>query len=153
MSSEIVYRERLWPSPAVPGFLMFMGASLAIAYQHAYHGAVGALTLLVSFILTVILTLAMAPVIEVTPTELRLGKARISRSLLGSVAALDAAQTKHALGKGAHGDALIVTRAGAKGSVVVEIRDEDDPHPYWQFSSKNSERVLKALESQTHREH
>jgi len=147
VSTEVVYRERLWPSLAVPGFLMFMGASLAIAYQHAYHGNSGLITLIMSVALTLLLTLAMSPAIEVTPNELRLGKARINRSFLGAIAALDADQTKHALGAGAHADALIISRAGIKASVVVEIKDESDPHPYWQFSSRNPETVLRALSS------
>jgi hypothetical protein len=147
VSSEVLYRERLWPSFAVPSFLMFMGGSLAIAYQHAYHGNSGLITVILSLALTLWLTLAMSPAIEVTPYELRLGKARINRSLLGAIASLDAQQTKHALGQGAHADALIISRAGIEASVVVEITDESDPHPYWQFSSRNPEMVLRALHS------
>jgi len=147
VSSEVLYRERLWPSLAVPSFLMFLGSSLAIAYQHAYHGNSGLITLIMSVALTLWLTLAMSPAIEVTPNELRLGKARINRSHLGAIASLDAHQTKHALGQGAHADALIISRAGIKASVVVEIKDESDPHPYWQFSSRNPEIVLRALHS------
>jgi hypothetical protein len=147
MSSVIVYRERLWPGLGFPSFLLFMGASLAIAYERAYQGKVGLITMLISVVVTVLATWTISPVIEVTDTELRVGKARIHRRHIGKVAILEARQTKHALGAGAHGSALTVTRAAIKSSVIVEISDNEDPHPYWQFSTRKPEAVQSALQS------
>ena len=126
---------------------MFMGISLAIAFQRAYHGQVGAIITIVSIAITCAITYALAPVLEVSASELRIGKANISRGHLGKVAILDASQTQHASGQGAHAGALNVTRPGIKASIVVEILDESDPHPYWMFSTRRPLLVLKALAS------
>jgi len=147
MSSDIVYRERLWPGLGFPSFLLFMGASLAIAYDRAYHGQVGLITMLISVAVTVLATWKISQVIEVTTEELRVGKAHIHRRHIGKIAILDAKQTAHALGGGAHGSALTVTRAAIKRSIVVEISDDNDPHPYWQFSTRKPEAVQSALQS------
>lgn len=147
MRAATLFRERLWPGVGFPSFMIFMGGSLAIAYQRAYHGQSGALTFFATIIVTVVTTFLVAPVVEVTHDLLRVGKARISREHLGKIAVLDAHQTKHALGQGAHGSALTVTRAAIKSSVLVEVRDENDPHPYWQFSTRRPAQLLQALQS------
>jgi len=141
-----IYRERIWPSPALPSFLMFMGASLAIAYQRAYHGHVGLVTLALAIGVTSLITVASSPVVEITPDSLILGKAQIPRVHVGQVAVLDAEQTKKSLGVLGHHDAFIVTRSGIPNSIIVQIVDENDPHPYWQFSTRKPHKVASALE-------
>jgi len=149
MNSEVVYRERIWPGVGLPGFLLFMGVSLAIAFQRAYQGKVGLIITIASALLASAVTFASAPMLEISSSELRLGKARIARSYLGKVAILNADQTQHALGPGAHAGALTVTRSGIKATVLVEILDENDPHPYWMFSTRGPLLVLEAMASRT----
>ena len=147
MLSNIVYRERIWPGLGFPSFLLFMGVSLAIAYQRAYDGHIGAIIITISLLLTCAITFASAPVLEISPTELQLGKAHIERIHLGKTSILDNIQSRHALGKGAHSGALSVTRSGIEATIIVEILDESDPHPYWIFSTRKPQLVLKALGS------
>jgi len=124
-----------------------MGASLAIAYQRAYHGNVGLVTFAVALGVTALVTLSSSPVVEVTKESLRLGRAEISRMHVGQVAVLDALQTKQSLGSAGHHDAFTATRSGIQNSIVVQIVDENDPHPYWQFSTRRPDKVVAALES------
>jgi hypothetical protein len=147
MSSKFLYRERIWPGAGFASFLLFMGASLAIAYQRAYHGNIGIAIICICALLTSAITFASAPLLEISLTEMRLGKAHIDRVHLGKTAILDSVQTKQALGKGAHAGALAVTRSGIKATIIVEILDENDPHPYWIFSTRRPQLVLKALGS------
>jgi hypothetical protein len=138
MTSDIVFRERLWPGLGIPTFLMFMGLSLAIAYQRVYHGNVGLITFFMSALVTVIVTIRLAPVVEISTENLRVGTATIARQHLGKVAVLDHRETSLALGQVAHRSALTVTRSGIASSVLVEILDQNDPHPYWLFSSRKA---------------
>ena len=148
MNTEVLYRERLWPGFAFPSFLTFMGASLGIAYQRAYHGHVGLLTFGCCVVVTGLATFALAVPVEVTTRELRVGRARISREHLGKIAVLNSSQTKEAMGHGAHASAMNVSRSGIKKSVLVEITDVRDPHPYWLFASRQPEAVAQALHSE-----
>ena len=142
---QIIYRERIWPSLALPSFLLLMGASLAIAYQRAYHGYVGLTTFGIALGITSLITLASSPRVEVTQDSLRLGKAVIPRIHIGQVAVLDAQQTRKSLGASGHHDALTATRSGIAHSIIVQIIDENDPHPYWQFSTRKPQEVAAAL--------
>jgi hypothetical protein len=36
-------------------------------------------------------------------------------------------------------------RAAIKESIVFDVTDETDPHPYWQFSSRKPEKIISAL--------
>jgi hypothetical protein len=147
MHDQIIYRERLWPGLAFPSFLVFMGASLAVAYQRAYHGNVGMVTLVISVLVTVAVTYAVSPQVIITSESLTAGKASIPRKYIGKIAILNVQESKHALGKAAYGNALTVTRAAIKNSVVIEVLDELDPHPYWQISTRNPQDLVKALQS------
>jgi len=147
MNSKVVYQERIWPGVGQPGFLLFMGISLAIAFQRAYHGHVGVIITIASALFVSVVTYASAPKLEISSSELRLGKARIARSYLGKVAVLNSNQTQHALGTGAHAGALTVTRSGVKATIIVEILDENDPHPYWMFSTRRPLLFLEAMAS------
>ena len=147
MSGGIAYRERLWPGLGMPSFLLFMGTSLSIAYQRAYHGRIGLIVFVVSVALTTIISVATSPMIRISEGQLTLGKAHIERRHLGQIALLDPQQARNAQGHGAHAHALTVIRSAARHLVLVEIIDEHDPHPYWMFSTRHPDEVLAALSS------
>ncbi|HRA76308.1 MAG TPA: DUF3093 domain-containing protein [Propionicimonas sp.] len=65
---------------------------------------------------------------------------------LGAVEVLDAAATRFRLGPGADHAAHLLTRSYLPGSVLVEVADADDPHPYWLLSSRRPVDLAAAIE-------
>lgn len=136
------YRERLTPSIFAYLFALFMIASLGIAYAHAYGNTIGWLVFLVLSPIAVFAMTNLSPVIELDQTQLTVGKAHITYAYIGTVHALNDGQTKDASGHAAHRDAYIVLRSWMPASVIVEITDLEDPHPYWHFSTRAPEKII-----------
>ncbi len=144
-NTSTLYRERLTPSIFAFLFALFMIASLGIAYAHVYGNSVG-------WIITGILSpacvwamYALSPVIEIDDDSLHLARAILPREFIGSVHELNDGETKDASGQAAHRDAYMVLRSWMPGSVIVEVVDQEDPHPYWHFSTRNPELVRELL--------
>lgn len=87
--------------------------------------------------------------IEVSGGVLRAGRAHIPTTYVGSVAPLDAEQTRRAAGVEADARAYLVLRPYLKRSVRVEITDPADPTPYWLLSTRHPTRLAAALGSAT----
>jgi hypothetical protein len=64
---------------------------------------------------------------------------------VGDVEVLDAAATRFRLGPGADHAAHLLTRSYLPGSVLVEVADADDPHPYWLLSSRRPADLAAAI--------
>lgn len=138
------YRERLWPAwwvwlvttlviPA--GLLVFLPISLPAALVIAPLLYLGVLALLI----------ATTPVIEVTDTELRAGRARLPRSAIGAVASAQGAEATAERGVRLDARAWLLLRGWVDGVVKVELDDPGDPTPYWLLSSRRPEELATAL--------
>ena len=142
-----LYRERLTPSIFAFLFALFMIASLGIAYAHVYGNTVGwTITGLLSPA-CVWAMYALSPVIEINDKYLCLARASLPREFIGSVHELNDGETKDASGQAAHRDAYMVLRSWMPGSVIVEVTDQEDPHPYWHFSTRHPEFIRELLSS------
>ena len=75
----------------------------------------------------------------------RAGRARIEAIHLGSVAALDAEQTRRVAGPEADARAFLLLRPYLKRAVKVEITDPADPAPYWLVSTRHPDELASAL--------
>lgn len=73
------------------------------------------------------------------------GRARIEVRHLGSVEALDVAETRRVSGPAADARAYLLLRPYLKRSVKVEITDPADPAPYWLVSSRHPRALAGAL--------
>lgn len=112
----------------------------------------------INFFLGVILSLAVyalivipmfttSPTITLTETELRVGKAHIDRTFIGSVSAYSGNYAVAARGPELDARAWIFLRGWVNPVVRVDITDPNDPTPYWLFSTRKPEELVAALRS------
>ena len=144
LGSATIYRERvlppiggIWPIllviPAL--YVTFLPFNVAAG---AILGPAAALAIYASFWLA-------APVIEVTQDDFSVGHATAPRSVLGealSIARVDAFAER---GVKLSPAAFIRFQVGVKGLVKVEIRDENDPTPYWLVATNKPKALVAAL--------
>ncbi|MEY4039490.1 MAG: hypothetical protein RLZZ52_358 [Actinomycetota bacterium] len=93
----------------------------------------------------VIPMLTTSPTITVTATELRVGKAHISRELISTVSAYSGDYAVAARGTQLDARAWIFLRGWINPVVRVDITDSNDPTPYWLFSTRRPEELVAAL--------
>ena len=58
---------------------------------------------------------------------------------------LSKSQTRESLHKHAHRLGYYVLKPWIAESVVIEVTDTEDPHPFWQISTRNPHRLAEAL--------
>ena len=132
----VAYRERLhapWWLWALGTILM---STLGIAYGFRLGPIPGVVTFAVAEALLAALLLVTAPVVVVDDVVLRAGRARLPLRHIARVATLDAERTREARGTKADQRAYLCLRGWIPASVLVEVSDPDDPHPYWLVSSR-----------------
>lgn len=147
MAGQQLYRETLWPRFWV--WLMPIGfaGSLGIAYGYAYGATAGWLVaaLTVALLLGGLLALGRTH-IEVDTHAVRAGRARLPIEFVGEVRALDAEQTFRARTVAADPAAFLLLRQWASSrSVVLEVTDVEDPHPYWLLTTRHPAELAEAL--------
>ena len=139
------FRERLWPAPwlyvatalVIPAsLLVFLPIDLTAGIVVAivlYAGCIG-------------LLLAASPRIEVTATELVAGRARIPRTMLGVAESFAGDDARAERGPRLDARAWLLIRGWVDPVVRVELRDPDDPTPYWLLSTRRPHELVEALE-------
>lgn len=141
----VAYRERLH----APWFAWFVLVVLAFSLGVAYGFPLGPTAGLVSFgvvmLLGALLLLGTAPVVVVDDLVLRAGRARLPLQYAGRIAPLTAQQTREVRGPRADPAAYLCIRGWIPRSILVEVEDEDDPHPYWLISTRHGERLAPIL--------
>ena len=108
------------------------------------------LGVIVSVIVYLAIVIPMAltsPVILVTDSELKVGKAHISREFISTVSAYSGSDAFAARGTDLDARAWILLRGWINPVVRVDINDPADPTPYWLFSSRKPEELVLALRS------
>jgi hypothetical protein len=83
--------------------------------------------------------------VEVTPTQLRAGRAHVPTMLLGEVQALDAATMRAERGPRLNGLAFLCLRGWVATGVRVALCDPEDPTPYWLVSSRHPQALAEFL--------
>ena len=144
-----IYLERVWPSVGMWAFLLLMTASLGIAYAQPFGAFAGWTIFLTTSGAVVAGLIVNAPTIRVDERVLRVGRARLPIQYVGQVRELNEAESKVSRSSNAHAKAHFNLRGGIKSSVIVEVTDTNDPHPYWHFSTRNPGALIAALTSET----
>jgi hypothetical protein len=139
------YQERLWPSVGQWTFAFIMTASLGIAYGRAYGMDLGLIVGIAATILVTIGLIVNTPLIQVDELNFRVGRARLPLQYVGKIQKLDEEQSRRARSTDANSNAHFQLRGGIKNTVIVEVTDPQDPHPYWQVSSRNPDALINAL--------
>ncbi len=139
-----LYRERLSPSlwllvtvalagPMVSLIFVPVGSTVALV-----AGAAVSALLVVAFI-------AMTPVVSVSGSVLRAGRAHIDVRFLGDPAPLSGDEARQARGPALPARGWHLIRGGIDGLVVVPDIDPDDPVEAWTISSRTPDRLAAAI--------
>lgn len=142
---SVIYRERLIPGLFAWLLIPVMTISLGIAYGDVYGIVFGISIAIGGTVLLYLLMFFSSPVISVDELVLRVGNARLPRKFVQNPQLLDKIQTLKTRRIPAPKNAYLVMRASINESVLVQVGDLTDPHPYWQFSTRNPGQLLAAL--------
>lgn len=142
---HVVYTERLWHSVGMWFVALVMTASLGIAYGGAYGINLGVIVGVVASTAVIFALLKNTPTIRIDELNFQVGRARMPLRYIGKVQILDETQSQRARSTHAHKDAYFQLRGGVKQTLIVEITDESDPHPYWQISTRKPEELAAKL--------
>jgi hypothetical protein len=140
-----IYCERLLPGPFAWLLIAFMTASLGIAYGYVYGQLFGmTLALFATFGIYLFMYFG-SPLIVLDELVLRVGHARLPREFIGDPKLLDETKTRESQRLHTHRQAYLIMRAAIKDSIVIDVKDENDPHPYWQFSTRHPKQLMAVL--------
>jgi len=138
------FRERLWPGPlgwgGVVGFAAVLGAAF-VPVDTLLALVVAVLALLGGLAAAVLTT----PTVEVARGTLRAGTARIPVRLLAEPRVLDRAAMQVELGPALDARSFACLRSWIGTAVRVEVRDPQDPTPYWIVSTRRPDDLVAAL--------
>ena len=141
------YRERLWPAP-----WLFIATALVIPASFLVFLPIsevaGIAVAIVLYAGCVLLLLLASPVIEVTDTELRAGRARLPLAVAGEAVGFAGAEATLQRGRSLDARAWLLIRGWVDPVVRVELRDDADPTPYWLISTRRPAELVAALQKQ-----
>lgn len=138
------FHERLWLGPLGWGGVVVFAAVLGVALlpvDELLAIVVGVLALLGGIAAAVLTT----PVVEVERGTLRAGPAHIPVRLLAQPRVLDRAALREEMGPALDARAFACLRAWIGTAVRVEVRDPQDPTPYWIVSTRRPDDLVAAL--------
>ena len=138
------FREVLRPSWWMYLIAAFMIPTIILVMAPINFG-LGVVLAIVVYLLIVIPMFVSSPTITVTEKELRVGKAHIDLTFVGSVSAYSGNYAVAARGPELDARAWIFLRGWVNPVVRVDITDPNDPTPYWLFSSRRPEELVAAL--------
>ena len=127
----------------VPWLWWPLGAGFAVVVWWVFFVATPPLVALVAGTAALLLVTAGlirygAARVTVDDDGLRAGRAFLTWPYVGTADALDADQTRLALGVDADARAFLLVRSYCRHSVRVEVDDEADPTPYWLVSTRHA---------------
>jgi hypothetical protein len=145
-SDAVLYNEKLWPNfwmwlvsagLSGAGILVFAPISIAAGFTAA----------VVLFVIIAVLLVVSTPVITVTGSTLRVGRATIERSFIGTASAFRGTDATAERGTRLNGLAFLCIRGWIDPVVRIEITDPSDRTPYWLTSTRHPDQLLAALNS------
>lgn len=141
----VAYRERLYAPWYVWVVVVALTASLGIAYGFWLGRLWGVIVFVAAQGAATWWLLATAPLVVVDDLVLRAGRARLPLRYIGRIAPLDDEQSRDARGRLADPAAYLCLRGWVPRTVLVEVEDDRDPHPYWLVSSRDGHALARAL--------
>jgi uncharacterized protein (DUF58 family) len=143
-ADEFQYQERVLPkwTSFLPLLIVYPTFWLTMAPFNALLGSVFgiAVTLAIAAVMVV-----SSPKITVSESEVRVGRAHISRKLLGNVALVQKQNQFSAKGPQLDARAYLSLQPSVSGLIRMEIKDPKDPTPYWLFSTRKPELVAELI--------
>ncbi len=134
--TQVQYRERVAPkwTSFLPLLLIMPTFWLTFAPINALIGAV--IGLLVTATVATLM-LVNSPVIEVSDGYLQVGRARMPIKLISGVIEVPKGEVFAERGPKLDARAYVRLQPSVSGLLRVQIKDKNDPTPYWLFSSRN----------------
>jgi Protein of unknown function (DUF3093) len=142
--SELSYKERTF-SGLFAVFFAFMAGLTAFLILLPFGFTVCVIGALVSVVVTLLSHVLVSPVIEVSKSHLRVGNATIPTKYLGEIEVITKERAFAERGVGLDARAYRKFVLGVPTLVKIKLRDQADPTPYWLFSSKNPELLVRIL--------
>lgn len=142
------YREIMRPAPwlYVAAVLVIPAIVLVLAPINMLFGIILSV---VVYAAIVILMVVKSPSIELTATQLRVGKANIAREYLGAASAFSGSHAIEQRGIKLDARAWVMFTGWVDPVVRIDIVDPSDPTPYWLISTRRPEEFVAALRSRT----
>jgi hypothetical protein len=138
------YRERLWPAP-----WLFIATALVIPASLLVflpiNTTVGVIVAIALYAACVILLILGGPVIEVTDTVFKAGRATLPLSIAGTVEAFTGDEASLERGQRLDARTWLLIRGWISPVVKIEINDEKDAAPYWIVSTRHPDAVVAAI--------
>jgi len=142
------YRERLWPAPwlYIATALIIPATLLVFVPINLTVGVVVAVVFYLGITAALIFGSAT---ITVTSTELIAGRARLPLEVVGAVTSYTGEEATLERGRRLDARAWLLLRGWIAPVVKIEVRDAEDPTPYWLVSSRHPEAIAAAIAKAT----
>ena len=144
---KIIYSERVLPGAAyyLAGLVIpTISTLIALPFLDDLLWLVPALTYGVYLALGIL----FAPAIKITSQDLQVAKASLPLSFVSDAKEIAVSETFLERGPKLNAKAYFRFQVGVKGLVKVRVNDSNDPTPYWLFSSRNPDLVVRFLNKQ-----
>ncbi|MFJ3956591.1 DUF3093 domain-containing protein [Arthrobacter sp. NPDC090010] len=143
---EPLFTERLLPGIGawIIVIILSMAGILVLAPIGWGYGIAAAVVLFLGQATALYLS---TPLVEVTPTHFRAGKATIERRYLSHAEAFSGDEAFQERGPRLNGLAFLCLRGWVDPVVRVDLNDPEDETPYWLVSTRRPQQLLKALAS------
>ncbi len=138
------YRERLAPSIWMLVTVALAGPMVALVFVPVGSTAALAAGAVVAAVLVAGI-IGVAPVVSVSGSTLRAGRAHIDAEFLGEPVALVGAEARDARGPALPARGWHLIRGGIDGVVVVPNDDPADPVTAWTISTRTPDRLAAAI--------
>ena len=140
-------REVIHPPLWLLGIIYFFLLTLVVSLWAALGNNAALISLVLVTSALVWIYYATALRIEVTETELRVGKAHIDLTFIGDCVDLDNDAIRRVRTRDADPLAYLAIRFWVSKGVQVRINDDRDPTPYWLISTKGGAELIQAIKS------
>lgn len=129
----------------IVGLLVIPAVYLVFLPLNVWVGVMVGIALYAGYLALLIVS---SPIVEVTNDQLRVGSARIPLNFTGGVMAFPTRdEARAAAGPDLDARAWLCLRGWAPTSARVDIIDDNDPVPYWLFSTRHPDAVRTAIEA------
>lgn len=139
------YKEVIHPPLWLIAFVYFLFLSMVLSIWAALGNTPAIITFGLSTAWLVDLYFRTSLKIEVSESELRIGKARIDRHYIGETVALTGKEAKLIRTRDADPAAYLAIRFWTSKAVKMQVSDDRDPTPYWLITSNNPQALAAAL--------
>jgi hypothetical protein len=141
----VIFKEVLRPPIWVLAFIYFLLLSLVIAIWAAFGSLLTIYTFIIATVALIYIAFKMRSIISITTEELRINNAHIDIKYLGKATVLDAAAMRLLRTRDANPAAYLAIKFWTPTGIKIELKDPQDPTPYWLITSKRGEEIAALL--------